>query len=135
MFPIQAVHTDPDMHIQVNDDYLPLYIDYDNPDHLDQGDLELTLYTQFYNLAVHLAGSTERRDRCCHNCKEPGHFWHDCQKPLKEEFKCLMDHSCQQQEELNKNRGPRVKGGQVPQVAPAQPQPVVLVQMPAAAQQ
>ena len=26
------------MHIQVNDNYLPLYVDYNNPDSLDQGD-------------------------------------------------------------------------------------------------
>ena len=92
---IQAVHADPDVHVQVNDDYLPPYVNYDNPDYLDQGDPELTLYTQFYKVAVQLAESTERRDRHCHNCKEPGHFWDDCQKPLKEEFKCLMDHACQ----------------------------------------
>ena len=83
MIPIQAVHTDPDIHIQVNNDYLPPCIDYDNPNYLDQLDPELTLYSQFYKVVVHLADSTERRDRHCHNCKEPGHFWCDCQKSLK----------------------------------------------------
>ena len=83
MIPIQAIHADPDVHIQVNNDYLPPYIDYDNPNYLDQLDPELTLYTQFYKAVMHLADSTERRDRHCYNCKEPGYFWCDCQKSLK----------------------------------------------------
>ena len=121
--------------MQVNDDYLPPYIDYDNPDELEQEDPELTLYTQFYKAAIQLADNAERRDGCCHNCKETGHFWHECQQPLREEFKCLMDHTRQCQEELNKNGGPRAKGGQAPQAVVAQPQPVMLIQVPAMAQQ
>ena len=108
---VHAMHPQPEVHIQVNDDYLPPYVDYDNPDKLEQGDLELTLYTQFYKAAVQLADNAERRDGHCHNCKESGHFWHECQQPLREEFKCLMYHTCQCQEELNKNGGPRAKGG------------------------
>ena len=72
--------------MQVNFDYLPPYIDYDNPDELEQGDSELTLYTQFYKAAIQLADNAERRDGHCHNCKETGHFWHKCQQPLREEF-------------------------------------------------
>ena len=89
------------MHIQVNDNYLPPYVDYDNPDELGQGDPELTLYTQFYKAAVQLADNAERRDGRCHNCKETGHFWHECQQPLREEFKHLMDRTHQCQEELS----------------------------------
>ena len=99
------------MHVQVNDDYLPPYVNYNNPDELEQGDPELTLYTQFYKAAVQLADNAKRRDGHCQNCKETGHFWHECQQPLREEFKHLMDHTRQHQEELNKNGGPRTKGG------------------------
>ena len=112
---VQAMHLDPDMHIQVNDDYLPSYVDYDNPDELDQGDPELTLYTQFCKSAVQLADNAEKRDGHCHNCKEAGHFWCECQQPLREEFKHLMDCTHQCQEELNKNGGPGAKGGRAPQ--------------------
>ena len=108
---MHALHPEPDVHMQVNDNYLPPYIDYDNPDELEQGDPELTLYTQFYKAAIQLADNAKRRDGHFHNCKETGHFWHECQQPLREEFKCLMDHTRQCQEELNKNGGPRAKGG------------------------
>ena len=108
---VHALRRDPDVHVQVNDDYLPPYIDYDNPDELEQGDPELTLYTQFYKVTVQLADNAKRRDGRCHNCKETGYFWHECQQPLREEFKHLMDHTRQCQEELNKNRGPGAKGG------------------------
>ena len=132
---VHAMHPEPDVHVQVNDDYLPPYVDYNNPDELEQGDPELTLYTQFYKAAVQLADDAERRDGCCHNCKEPGHFWQECQQPLREEFKCLMDRTRQCQEELNKNRGPGAKGGQAPQVVVAQLQPAMPVQVPVVAQQ
>ena len=107
---MHALRPDPDVHMQVND-YLPPYVNYDNPDELEQEDQELTLYTQFYKAAVQLADNAKRRDGSCHNCKETGHFWHECQQPLQEEFKCLMDHTRQCQEELNKNGGPEAKGG------------------------
>ena len=132
---MHAMRPEPDVHIQVNDDYLPPYIDYDNPDELEQGDPELTLYTQFYKAAVQLANNAERRDGHCHNCKESGHFWHECQQPLREEFKCLMDSTHQCQEELNKNRGPRAKGGQAPQAVVAQPQPMMPAKASVMAQQ
>ena len=72
---MHAMCPEPDVHIQVNDDYLPPYVDYDNPDGLEQGDPELTLYTQFYKATVQLADNAEKRDGSCHNCKESGHFW------------------------------------------------------------
>ena len=111
---VHSLCPEPDVHMQVNDDYLPPYINYDNPDELEQGDPELTLYTPFYKATVQLADNAKRRDRGCHNCKETGHFWHECQQPLREEFKCLMDRTHQCQEELDKNGGPRAKGGQAP---------------------
>ena len=127
---------EPEVHVQVvNNDYLPPYIDYNNPDKVEQGDPELTLYTQFYKAAVQLAGNAERTDGHCHNCKETEHFWHMCQQPLREEFKCLMDRTCQRQEELNKNGGPGAKGGQAPQAVVAQPQPTMPIKAPAVAQQ
>ena len=108
---VHTMHPEPEVHMQVNDDYLPPYVDYDNPDELEQGDPELTLYTQFYKATVQLADNAERRDGHCHNCKETGHFWREYQQPLREEFKCLMDRTRQHQGELNKNGGHRAKGG------------------------
>ena len=58
---VHALHPDPDVHVQVNNDYLPPYVYYDNPDELEQGDPELTLYTQFYKATVQLADNVERR--------------------------------------------------------------------------
>ena len=111
---MHAMRPDPDVHIQVNDDYLPPYVDYDNPVELEQGDPELTLYTQFYKATVQLADNAERRDGRCHNYKETGHFWHECQQPLREEFKHLMDRTHQCQEELNKNGVPEQRVAKPP---------------------
>ena len=83
---VHAMCPEPEVHVQVNDDYLPPYINYDNPDELEQGDPELTLYTQFYKATVQLADNAKRRDGHCHNCKETGHSLHKCQQPLREEF-------------------------------------------------
>ena len=96
-----TVHTmcpEQEVHVQVNNDYLPPYVNYDNPDELEQGDPELTLYTQFYKAAVQLADNAERRDGRCHNCKS----------------KCLMDCTCQHQEELNKNGVPEQRVAEPP---------------------
>ena len=117
---MHALRPEPDVHMQVNNDYLPPYVDYDHPDELEQGDPELTLYTQLYKATVQLADNAERRDGHCHNCKETGHFWCECQQPLRGEFKHLMDCTCQCQEELNKNGGLGAKGGQAPQAVVAQ---------------
>ena len=59
---------------------------------------------------MQLADNAKRSDGHCHNCEETGHFWQECQQPLREEFKHLMDHTCQCQEELNKNGGSQSKG-------------------------
>ena len=53
---------DLDMHIKVNNYYLPFYLKYDNPDDLDQCDPELTLYSQFSKVAMQLADNAETRD-------------------------------------------------------------------------
>ena len=70
-------------------DYIPQYVDYDNPDQHE--DPELELYTNFYAAAVRLVDDTEWRDNRCFNCKETGHFWRNCPKPLKEEFQKMKD--------------------------------------------
>ena len=132
---VHAMHPEPEVYVQVNNDYLPPYIDYDNPDELEQGDPKLTLYTQFYQAAIQLADNAERRDGHCHNCKESGHFWCECQQPLREEFKHLMNPNRQCKEELNKNGDPGAKGGQAPQAVVAPPQPVIPIQALAMAQQ
>ena len=106
------------MEIQAEEDYIPQYINYDNAVQ-DRDDVEMTFYTEVYAAAMRMADNTERRDNRCYNCKEKGHFWRQCTKPLKEEFQQLLDHSKQRGNELNKKGLPRAKGGRVPQPAPA----------------
>ena len=106
------------MEIEAEEDYIPLYIDYDN-DPQDRNDVELTFHTEVYVATIRMADDTEQQDNRCYNCKEKGHFWHQCTKPLKEEFQRLLDCPKQREKELNKKGGPGVKGGQVPQPAPA----------------
>ena len=125
---IHAAQVEPTMEIQAEEDYIPPYIDYDNAPQ-DRDDVEMTFYTEIYAAAIRMADDTERRDNRCYNCKEKGHFWHQCTKPLKEEFHQLLDCPKQRDNELNKKGGPRAKGGQVPQPAPA----VALMPTPAAA--
>ena len=66
-----------------------------------------------------MADDTKWQDNHCYKWKEKGHFWHQCTKPLKEEFQLLLDCLKQRDNELNKKGSPRAKGGQVPQAAPA----------------
>ena len=106
------------MEIEAEEDYIPPYIDYDN-DPQDRDDVELTFHTEVYAAAIRMADDTERRDNRCYNCKEKGHFWHQCTKPLKEEFQRLLDRPKQREKELNKKGGPGAKGGRVPQPVPA----------------
>ena len=119
--PIHAAHPDPDYNYHHQDDgeYLPDYANYDLP--LDQDDEELTFATEMWNIATERADVLERQSGKCFNCKELGHYWRDCTKPLKEEFQRLKDHPRKRQDELNRNGGPG-KGGRVPQNANVKPQ-------------
>ena len=116
------------MEIQAEEDYIPQYIDYDNAVQ-DRDDVEMTFYTEVFAATIRMTDDTEQRDNHCYNCKEKGHFWCQYTKPLKKEFHQLLDHPKQKDNELNKKGGPRAKGGQVPQPAPA----VALTPTPAAA--
>ena len=125
---IHAAQVEPTMEIQAKEDYIPPYIDYDNAPQ-DRDDVEMTFYTEVYAAAIRMADDTERRDNHCCNCKEKGHFWHQCTKPLKEEFQQLLDCPKQRDNELNKKGGPEANGGRVPQPAPAvalAPVPVIM---------
>ena len=98
---------------------------YDN-DPQDRDDVELTFHTEVYAATIRMADNTEWQDNRCYNCKEKGHFWRQCTKPLKEEFQRLLDHPKQREKELNKKGGPRAKGGWVPQPVPV-PAPAAAV--------
>ena len=80
----------------------------------DRDDVELTFHTEVCAATIRMADDTEWRDNCCYNCKEKGHFWHQCTKPLKEEFQRLLDHPKQREKELNKKGGPGAKDGSSP---------------------
>ena len=113
---IHATQVEPAMEIEAKEDYIPPYIDYDN-DPQDRDDVELTFHTEVYAATIRMADDTEQRDNHCYNCKEKGHFWRQCTKPLKEEFQRLLNCPKQREKELNKKGGPRAKGGRVPQPA------------------
>ena len=72
-------------------------------------------------IAAERADGLERKTGKCFNCQEIGHYWKECSKPLKEDFKCLCDQPKRWQEELNVKGGPG-KGGRVPQNASGKPQ-------------
>ena len=79
----------------------------------------MTFYTEVYATAIKMADDMEWWDNHCYNCKEKGHFWQQCTKPLKEEFQWILDCPKQRDNELNKKGGPWAKDGWVPQPAPA----------------
>ena len=100
-------------------DYLPDYADYDQG--LDQDDVDLTFTTDMWAIATERADGLERKTGKCFNCQDVGHYWRECPKPLKEDFKCLRDQPKRRQEELNGKGGPG-KGGRVPQNVNGKPQ-------------
>ena len=106
------------MEIEAEEDYILPYIDYNNAPQ-DRDDVELTFHTEVYVATIRMADNTAQRDNHCYNCKEKGHFWRQCTKPLKEEFQRLLDHPKQREKELKKEGGPEAKGGRVPQPVPA----------------
>ena len=127
---IHAAQVEPTMEIQAEEDYIPLYIEYDDTQQ-DRDDVEMTFHTEVYVAAIRMADDTEWRDNHCYNCKEKGHFWCQCPKPLKEEFQWLLDHPKQRDNELNKKGGPGAKGGWVPLPAPtAAPMPAPVAAAP-----
>ena len=107
---IHATQVEPTMEIQAEEDYIPQYIDYDSIPQ-DRDDVEMTFYTEVYTATIRMADDTKWRDNHCYNCKEKGHFWCQCTKPLKEEFQWLLNHPKQRDNKLNKKGGPRAKGG------------------------
>ena len=127
---IYAAQVEPAMEIEAEEDYIPPYIDYDKAPQ-DRDDVELTFHTEVYVAAIRMADDTERRDNHCYNCKEKGHFWHQCTKPLKEEFQQLLDHPKQRENELNKKGGPGAKDGRVSKpVPPLVPAPALVAAAP-----
>ena len=93
-----------DYHHQDDGDYIPEYANYDLP--LDQEDKELTFAIEMCHIAIQKADIMEGQSGKCFNCKELGHYWRDCPKPLREEFRRLQDHPKRRQEELNGKGGP-----------------------------
>ena len=56
---IHATQVEPVMEIQAEEDYIPQYIDYDNPVP-DRDNLEMTFYTEVYTTTIRMANDTER---------------------------------------------------------------------------
>ena len=55
---IHAAQVEPTMEIQAKEDYIPQYIDYDNPMQ-DRDDMEMTFYTEVYAAAIRMADDME----------------------------------------------------------------------------
>ena len=106
---IHTTQEEPTMEIQAEEDYIPQYIDYNTTQ--DRDNKEMTLYTEVYAAAIRMANNTQWWDNHCYNCKEKGHFWHQCTKPLKEELQWLLNLPKQRDNELSKKGDPRAKGG------------------------
>ena len=119
--PICAAQVEPEHEYDYRDegDYVPEYVDYDQS--LDQDDVDLTFATDMWAIAAERADGLERKTGKCFNCQEVGHYWRECPKPLKEDFKRLQDQPKRRQEELNRKGGPG-KGGRVPQNVNGKPQ-------------
>ena len=82
---IHTAQVEPAMEIQAEEDYILPYINYYNTLQ-DRDNVEMTFYTKVYAAAIRMADDTKQWDNHCYNCKEKGHFWRQCTKPLKEEF-------------------------------------------------
>ena len=119
--PIHAAQVEPEHEYDYRDkgDYIPEYADYDQS--LDQDDVDLTFATDMWAIAAERADGLERETGKCFNCQEVGHYWRECLKPLKEDFKRLRDQPKRRQDELNGKGGPG-KGGRVPQNVNGKPQ-------------
>ena len=115
--PIRATQAEPEYDYNYGNEgeYIPEYVDY------DQEDIDLTFTTDMWSVAVARADGIKRNTGKCFNCRELGHYWRECPKPLKEDFKHLQEHPKRHQEEINGKGGPR-KGGQVTQNANVKPQ-------------
>ena len=61
----------------------------------------------------------------CYNCREPGHPWRECKKPLKPTLKLALivenkrKAALAEKKGLNQTRGTGVKGGHVLKATPA----------------
>ena len=108
--PICAAQVEPEHEYDYRDEgnYIPKYADYDQS--LDQDDVDLTFATDMWVIAAERADGLERKIGKCFNCQEVGHYWRECPKPLKEDFKRLRDQPKRRQKELNGKGGPG-KGG------------------------
>ena len=103
----------PDEYYQ-DEGYEPVY-----DENANKEDQELELYTCFFAASVQLADDTERRNGKRFNCKEGGHQWRACPKPLHEEMKQYKERLVQHEHQLNRNGGLGAKGGQVTPAPPA----------------
>ena len=104
--PIRTAQVEPEHEYDYRDegDYIPEYADYDQS--LDQDDVDLTFATDMWAIAAERADGLERKTGKCFNCQEVGHYWRECPKPLKEDFKHLRDQPKRRQDELNGKGAP-----------------------------
>ena len=104
--PIHTAQVKPeyDYHYQDDGENMPGYINYDLS--LNQDDEELTFAMEMCSIAIQKVDVMEQQSGKCFNCKELGHYWRDCPKPLKEEFQRLQEHPKKRQGELNRKWAP-----------------------------
>ena len=71
------------------------------------------------------ADEVEACFRKCYNCREPGHLWHDCKKPLKPALRFALNSELERKarlrkkKQLNQNGGAGAKGGSIPKAPQA----------------
>ena len=72
----------------------------------------------YYVAIINMAKEAEKWGRCF-NCREEGHRWADCTKPLKESLKQVKERANRKKQALNRDGGARAKGAQPPQTGMA----------------
>ena len=77
----------------------------------------------YYIGVINTADEMSRHLRLCFNCRQGGHYWADCTKPLKDSLKQAKEWVNweireNQEKQLNPNRGTGGKGAHAPQAMP-----------------
>ena len=84
----------------------------------------------YYMCAAAKADDADMFYNMCYNCREPGHRWRDCSKPLRQGLQDLKERAEKDDKRLNGSGGGGDQGGRTPQkgqkgagpAGPAKPQ-------------
>ena len=69
----------------------------------------------YYMCTVAKADDADMFFNLCYNCRESGHRWRDCPKPLRQGLQDLKERVEKYDKRLNRSGGGREQGGHAPQ--------------------